>query len=99
MFLILVFGAFKGEGTVWDQAAASGAILLLAAVLGWWGKKNRFLRCGIPGILFCLVYTIREILRLQLDLEPDLSAMILGFLLLMMAWGFSCSRRGGRRNK
>lgn len=68
------------------QAAASGAMALLAASAVWWGRKRPAARGFIPLILFGLTVTVPEIIWRQFGIRPEMETVIWAYLFIMMVW-------------
>ena len=84
--LVIMLIAFYNWDSMGEYLAASAAVILLAAVSVWWGKRYPAIRSILPLILYPLTVAARGMLA-----EADITLIgyeliVFGFLLAVVVW-------------
>lgn len=88
VFLVMeaIVDGMYGVVTPEIQAAASAVMVLLAAVMAWWGSRYPAVRALIPVELFCLTATVPGLMEGLTGITLGTELVIWFYMLIMMIW-------------
>ena len=85
VFIAFYCAVFSGHG-IGEQAAASAACLMMAAVMAQWGNVYPVMRGMIPAVLFPLTMTAMTMLDRGAGMDVDYDIMVFAYLLAAAVW-------------